>query len=235
MFMLTPNSLTLPPATVLLWEAGPAASEISDFHSDEVLVWLEESHFNFDIQVGVFLQESSLIVHRGDKWRCNRCGTYRQTNKRTTREDSATQSMDSGHWRLSSATYDWGIFQLICRWRFYWFTFFESIIWEIGDRKNRERSKKCRDFFPGLRSEWEEIFQHWETWRSEQDGWCSPFLKMQFIGNNVWNLIQTIHLSRYKWKGKLFFDGLPMKSPLYIFICYEIYMRYMLCKCLQHC
>ena len=96
MFMLTPNSLTLPPATVLLWEAGPAASEISDFHSDEVLVWLEESHFNFDIQVGVFLQESSLIVHRGDKWRCNRCGTYRQTNKRTTREDSATQSMDTG-------------------------------------------------------------------------------------------------------------------------------------------
>ena len=86
MFMLTPNSLTLPPATVLLWEAGPAASEISDFHSDEVLVWLKASHFN-----GVFL-----IVNRGDKWRCNRCGTYRQTNKRTTREDSATQSMDTG-------------------------------------------------------------------------------------------------------------------------------------------
>ena len=86
MFMLTPNSLTLPPATVLLWEAGPAASEISDFHLDEVLIWLKAGHFN-----GVFL-----IVNRGDKWRCNRCGTYRQTNKRTTREDSATQSMDTG-------------------------------------------------------------------------------------------------------------------------------------------
>ena len=71
MFMLTPNSLTLPPATVLLWEAGPAASEISDFHSDEVLIWLKAGHFN-----GVFL-----IVNRGDKWRCNRCGTYRQQGK----------------------------------------------------------------------------------------------------------------------------------------------------------
>ena len=30
----------------------------------------------------------------------------------------------------------------------------------------------------------------------------SPFLKMQFIGNNVLNQIQTIHLPRYKWKGK---------------------------------
>ena len=50
-----------------------------------------------------------------------------------------------------------GIFQIICRCRCYCFTFFESIIWEIGDRKNRERSKKCGDifpdFFPGLRSE----------------------------------------------------------------------------------
>ena len=60
---------------------------------------VKRKSLNFDIQVGVFLQESSLIVHRGDKWRCNRCGTYRQTNKRTKREDSATQSMDSGHWR----------------------------------------------------------------------------------------------------------------------------------------
>ena len=34
--------------------------------------------------------------YSADKWRCNRCGTYRQTNKRTTREDSATQSMDTG-------------------------------------------------------------------------------------------------------------------------------------------
>ena len=57
---------------------------------------VKRKSLNFDIQVGVFLQESSLIVHRGDKWRCNRCGTYRQTNKRTTREDSATQSMDTG-------------------------------------------------------------------------------------------------------------------------------------------
>ena len=75
MFMLTPNSLTLPPATVLLWEAGPAASGISDFHSDEVLVWLKAGHFNFDIQVGVFL-----IVHRGDKGDVTDVGrTDRQT------------------------------------------------------------------------------------------------------------------------------------------------------------
>ena len=47
---------------------------------------LVKSHFNRVL----------LIVNRGDKWRCNRCGTYRQTNKRTTREDSATQSMDTG-------------------------------------------------------------------------------------------------------------------------------------------
>ena len=72
MFMLTPNSLTLPPATVLLWEAGPAASEISDFHSDEVLVWLKAGHFN-----GVFL-----IVHRGDKGDVTDVGrTDRQTKE----------------------------------------------------------------------------------------------------------------------------------------------------------